>query len=239
MAVKQKYAVHAAVKKTKNYFKAKAKLKDSAQRRARKNALRAQKRAIAKAVRAQQVRIANKVKKMSKVAALRARKNYEQKAKAASGLSSYFVAQDIISEQQFVGEKERMNLSRTIAVPSRFYNGLEKAQGRKSQTRLENMIRSARIFMLRIIAMFSKMGRQAELTISGKKALRHLEDLYNLLSLDAPDDDAKMRLKLAYGEANYYVNRASQGYYQKHKGKGSEKYQDYFKRFIESSPDKL
>lgn len=233
MAVRQKYQIQAATKKKeKTYFRqSAAKLKESTEEKARKKALKAQKRAIARAIKMHKALLAKK---------LRQAKSAKEKQKLkATMLPSYFVAQDI-SEKQFVGSKERMSLSKTIVLPSKYYTGLKNSKGNaRSQTRFDSMVKSARIFLLRVISAFTRMKRQAELTISGKKALRHLEDLYNLMSLDSEDDEARMRLKLAYGEANYYVNRASQGYYQKHKGKGSEKYQDYFKRFIDAGPDKL
>ena len=93
------------------------------------------------------------------------------------------------------------------------------------------------IFIKRILAWFSASGRKIRMTLSGKRAIAQLRDLYSLLAIDAIDEQGMMRLKVAYGEACYYVMQASKGYQKKHNGKGKENYQAYFDRFVDSGSE--
>jgi hypothetical protein len=83
------------------------------------------------------------------------------------------------------------------------------------------------------LAWFSSNSHRANITSAGRRALLQLGDLYDLLMLEAIDDESLLKLKVAYGEACYYVTQASRSYLKKHGGKGRENYSAYFDRFVD------
>ncbi|MFH1306313.1 MAG: hypothetical protein ABIH83_01490 [Candidatus Micrarchaeota archaeon] len=154
-----------------------------------------------------------------------------------TGMSRYFLSQDIAHQKhETVSPKYREEFLKTIVLPE-FDTGLAGRKAKRRQTRVEALKCTVRIFVMRIIALLSKMGKEAKLTFSGRMALQQLEDLYSLVSLDSFDDTSLMRLKLAYGEACFHVSQASRGYYTKHRGGGEEEYLDCFSKFLEFDED--
>lgn len=134
-------------------------------------------------------------------------------------------------EQHFVDTSVKMQFEKSIALPA-FENGLvQQAAALKKKSRLEHARRSISIFIGRIIAWFSSRRKKSSLSARGKKALSQLEELYSLISIGSMGE---VSLRVAYGEACYYLMQESKQHQKTHKGKGVEDYQAYFDRFLGS-----
>ncbi|MFA5107982.1 MAG: hypothetical protein WC492_00400 [Candidatus Micrarchaeia archaeon] len=201
----------------KTYFKAKAKT-ISPEKMAKKSAAKSASKNAKKTLKSAQALISSTRAKADKQV-----------------LSNFFISSDMANQStHVVATKHKQNFEKTIALPKLNTGLVEGMTGRKRITRLDALKRAIMLFIRKMQSWFSSHRHQMHMTISGRRALAQLEDLYNLLSLEAIDESSLMQLKVAYGEACYYIMQASRGYHQKHGGKGKERYQPYFDRFVDA-----
>ena len=150
-------------------------------------------------------------------------------------LSSYFVSSDILkrdikSQSQLASKVE---FDKKIEVARALNTGLKTDSKKSRLSHFEIIRRNIMIMVRRFLAWFSNHSARPNLTLAGRRALLQLGELYDLLLLEAIDDEALLKLKVAYGEACYYVTQASRSYQKKHRGRGRENYSTYFDRFVD------
>lgn len=111
-------------------------------------------------------------------------------------------------------------------------------KGRFSKKRgvssIESFKRAFIVFLRRLISWVRArfMQRKHGLTTKGKLALAYLEELYNLMLLDAFDGQQLLALKMAYGNACYQVLHASRTHNAKKTTPDEEDYSHYFDQFL-------
>ncbi|MCX8163005.1 MAG: hypothetical protein N3D10_00420 [Candidatus Micrarchaeota archaeon] len=156
-----------------------------------------------------------------------------------SKISPFFISPDLalknFSISQEVSKKLEESLQQKIELKKEIESGLIDSPIPKRVSLLERIKRAVFLIIRRIAALLNLLQRSnVPLTQTGRKALEQLRDLYNLLLLEFYDEESLAALKIAYGEACFYITEASRQYYKKHKGKGRENYQEYFDRFVKS-----
>jgi hypothetical protein len=109
-----------------------------------------------------------------------------------------------------------------------------KYSKQKSISSLESFKRAFIVFLRRLInwAQSRFMQRKHGLTTKGKLALAYLEELYNLMLLDAFDGKQLLALKMAYGSACYQVLHASRTHNVRKSSPEDEDYSNYFDQFL-------
>jgi len=223
-------SVYSAKSKS-TYFKRKA--KSSSVSKTIKKELKAQKKVRAKTVRAPAP------KPRTTGYASKPFRAMSHSPKVASAISKYFLSSDVMKQRTFkVAHEHKKAFEKQVevtSISSAFHIGLKGRQKREHLNRLEVMRRNIMIMIRRLLSWFSARSYSMNMTIAGRRALSQLEDLYDLLILEAMDDESLLKLKVAYGEACYYVSQASRGYHKKHSGRGSENYSPYFDRFVDSA----
>jgi hypothetical protein len=182
----------------------------------------------------------NEVEKQYK-AILKANKilNLAKKTK----MPAYFFSPDIainrLAIKNELNKRLEQELSKKLELKKEINSGIltneELLQKRLSL--IQKIKRMLILFIRKILAWFNleKKQMQSRITINGKRALQQLNDLYNLLLLEITNEEDLAALKIAYGEACYYITEASRQYYKIHKGKGKENYQEYFDRFVKAT----
>lgn len=241
----QRKKIKTAVLKTK---KAKTYFRKKAASVSHKKTARAEQKRTTRAASASSKRIMKSARATIKKTAKSARvktKSFWQKnsskalraaAKTQSPISRYFLSSDIMRQKATsVAQSQQQAFEKKVEVTTALNTGLSGRQKRSRLSRFEVMKRNFMIMVRRLLSWFSVRSMSLNMTISGKRALAQLEDLYDLLILEAADDESLLRLKVAYGEACYYVTQASRGYHKKHSGRGRENYRPYFDRFVDSS----
>ena len=154
----------------------------------------------------------------------------------AAAISRYFLSSDIMGQKAPAVEiAKRLEFSKRLELSKALNTGLSGRGKRARLSRFEIIKRNLMVMIRRLLSWFSAHSKSLNMTAAGRRALSQLGDLYDLLTLEAVDDESLLRLKVAYGEACYYVTQASRGYYKKHSGAGRENYRPYFDRFVDVS----
>ncbi|MCM8830732.1 MAG: hypothetical protein NC918_00865 [Candidatus Omnitrophica bacterium] len=156
-----------------------------------------------------------------------------------SKLSPFFVSPDIALQRYSISKEINKNLEQNLRKKVELKKGIEigliDSNVKIKQPSLFERIKRALLLVLRkILAWLNFQSRKNQLTQTGQRALIQLQDLYNLLLLEAYDEQSLAALRVAYGEACFYIMEASRQYYKKHEGRGRENYQEYFDRFIKA-----
>ncbi|MFN3910300.1 MAG: hypothetical protein ACK4J0_03670 [Candidatus Anstonellaceae archaeon] len=153
-----------------------------------------------------------------------------------SKISPFFVSPDIALQRYSISKQINKNLEENLKKKIELKKGIETGLVQqttiKKYSALEKVKRALILLIRRILAWLNFETRRNQLTKTGQKALAQLQDLYNLLLLEAYDEQSLAALRVAYGEACFYISEASRQYYKKHQGKGREYYQEYFDRFV-------
>jgi hypothetical protein len=155
-----------------------------------------------------------------------------------SKISPYFFSPDLFTRASIskqINKNFEEKLKQKIELKTKINHGLVLSSSTQTKiSLLEKLKRSLLLIIKKILSWLNLYKYKSNLTITGQKALKQLEDLYALLTLEAADESTLAALRLAYGEACFYIMEASRQYYKKHGGRGRENYQPYFDRFVKS-----
>ncbi|MEM3362312.1 MAG: hypothetical protein QXV83_00875 [Candidatus Anstonellaceae archaeon] len=153
-------------------------------------------------------------------------------------LSPFFVSPDLVPSSSIskeLSKKLEESLQKKIELKKEIDSGLVSTTTERKISIVERIRRMVLLLIRKIMFLLGFYSNsKVKLTPTGKKALEQLNDLYNLLLLELYDESSLALLRLAYGEASFYITQASREYYKKHKGRGRENYQEYFDRFVKS-----
>ncbi|MFH0927824.1 MAG: hypothetical protein V1822_04565 [Candidatus Micrarchaeota archaeon] len=237
-AQRKKSKVHSASSRSSStYFRQKATHAKAAKKEQKRTlrAARSSSKKIAKRARASISRARHaSIKKSTGTTRLHSMRAAAQEKMRSSTISRYFLSSDIAREKvPSVALVQKEAFEKKLEVAKALNTGLAAGKKRTRLSRFEVMRRNVMILVRRLLSWFSVRSQKLNMTAAGRRALAQLEDLYDLLTLEAIDDEALLRLKVAYGEACYYVTQASRGYSKRNHKK--ENYGPYFDRFVDTA----